>query len=46
MGDAKAVAERVNERERHEQILEELRRIRGLLEIIVQEVAKQSYTHF
>ncbi len=28
------------------QILEELRRIRGLLEIIVQEVAKQSYTHF
>lgn len=29
-----------------EPILEELRRIRGLLEIIVQEVAKESYTHF
>lgn len=46
MGDAKAVAEQMSEQERHEQILEELRRIRGLLEIMVQEVAKDSYTHF
>lgn len=28
------------------QAREELRRIRGLLEIVVQEVAKESYTHF